>query len=91
MFVVISYDIPDDRRRARLSDLLLDYGQRAQKSVFESYLDRRTLAKLRGEVAAIIEPSLDDVRFYCLCENCLDRVVVLGKGQLSSEPAYFLA
>ena len=31
---VISYDIPDDKRRKKIADLLEGYGQRVQYSVF---------------------------------------------------------
>ncbi|MBY0508405.1 MAG: CRISPR-associated endonuclease Cas2 [Bryobacteraceae bacterium] len=34
MRFVICYDITDDRRRARVSAALLDYGARLQESVF---------------------------------------------------------
>jgi CRISPR-associated protein Cas2 len=37
---VISYDIPDDKRRKKIADLLEGYGQRVQYSVFECQLNR---------------------------------------------------
>ncbi len=33
------YDIADDRRRQRLSDVLLDFGTRVQESVFQCLID----------------------------------------------------
>ena len=39
MFVVVAYDIPDDRRRTRVAKVLEDYGDRVQYSVFEMNLD----------------------------------------------------
>ena len=35
-WIVVSYDVPDDRRRTRLADRLLDFGVRVQYSVFEA-------------------------------------------------------
>jgi CRISPR-associated protein Cas2 len=39
MFYVVSYDIPEDRKRDRVSKTLLDFGARVQYSVFECILD----------------------------------------------------
>ena len=43
MFIVISYDIPADKRRTKLAQLLENYGQRVQYSVFECLLTGRQL------------------------------------------------
>ena len=43
---LLSYDITDDKHRQHLADLLLDYGDRIQKSVFEADLDADELAKI---------------------------------------------
>jgi CRISPR-associated protein Cas2 len=40
-FVVVSYDITDDKRRVRMAKTLLGYGQRVQYSVFEAHLTQR--------------------------------------------------
>ena len=43
MLIVVSYDVPDDRRRTRLAHILKDFGERVQYSVFECRLDERAL------------------------------------------------
>jgi CRISPR-associated protein Cas2 len=73
-FVVVAYDIPDDRRRTRLHDALLDHGTPVQYSVFECLVDDRELARLKKQVGRIIKPRLDHVRYYYLCRACLKRV-----------------
>ena len=45
-YVVISYDISDDRTRSKVANLLADYGRRVQYSVFECRLDAKRLEKL---------------------------------------------
>ena len=40
VFYVISYDIPDDRRRNQLAKVLKGFGTRVQYSVFEAHLNR---------------------------------------------------
>jgi len=48
MFVVISYDIADDRRRLKVAQTLLDFGgERVQRSVFECYITERNYERLQ--------------------------------------------
>ena len=39
MFYLVSYDIPDTKRRTKLAKTLEDFGDRVQYSVFECILD----------------------------------------------------
>jgi CRISPR-associated protein Cas2 len=79
-FVVVSYDISDDRRRTRLHDLLLQYGSPVQYSVFECLLEPARLAAMKRAVRQRVRPRVDQVRFYPLCQACLAKVqVVAGK------------
>ena len=62
-FVVVSYDIPDDRRRNRVCKLLKDYGERVQYSVFECMLRPDDLKRLRERLKPLLVLEEDDVRF----------------------------
>lgn len=81
-WVVVSYDIPDDKRRTRVMKTLEGYGRRAQYSVFECELRPADVARLQARLRAIIHEEQDDVRFYPLCDNCLRKVTTLGKAEL---------
>lgn len=85
-FVVVSYDIPDDRRRARICKLLKDYGRRVQYSVFECQLRPRDFKRLRERLKPLLEPKEDDVRFYRLCAACLPRALVWSRRQREPLP-----
>ena len=52
-----AYDIADDRRRTRVAGLLLHYGSRLQKSVFEIQVEPDELPELRRELGAILSLS----------------------------------
>jgi len=78
-FVVVSYDIPDDRRRNRVCKLLKDYGERAQYSVFECVLRPEELKRLRERLKPLLTPEEDDVRFYHLCETCRRKATIWGR------------
>ena len=86
MFYVISYDIPDDRRRNQLAKVLKGFGTRVQYSVFEAHLNRRQFDELKQAVARLLEPSEDSVRYYALCSACADRIEVPAVGEVTSDP-----
>ena len=86
MFYVISYDIPDDRRRGRLAKVLKGFGTRVQYSVFEAHLNQRQYTDLKHAVAGVIDLSEDSVRYYTLCGACAGRVEVPAVGEVTSDP-----
>lgn len=86
MFYVISYDIPDDRRRNKLAKVLKGFGTRVQYSVFEAHLNKRQYEELKRAVERLIEPSEDSVRYYALCRACVRRVEVPATGDVTSDP-----
>ena len=90
MFVIISYDIPDDKRRLKLANALLDYGTRIQYSVFEFNINEQQLVELMGKVRFLHRAAEDSVRCYRLCESCKDKVEVLGKTPITEDPAFYL-
>ena len=91
MFVLIAYDITDDRRRTKIAKLMEGYGDRVQGSVFESDLDRSRLEELIRRTRKLIRPSEDSVRFYELDRDYRDRVTILGQGELfEAEDAYYI-
>jgi CRISPR-associated protein Cas2 len=77
MFIVVSYDIPHDRRRARLHGALKNFGTRVQYSVFECVLDPKDLSRLQAAVQRLITAD-DHVRYYRLCEPCAQQIMALG-------------
>ena len=75
-FVVVVYDISDDKRRTKLHDALLDYGTPVQYSVFECLLERKQLERMKQAVEKVIRPRKDQVRYYQLCEACLAKTEI---------------
>jgi len=79
MFVVISYDIQDDKRRSRIFKLLKNFGQWMQYSVFECDLDKANFLRLKDRLDHLIDVSKEDsVRFYFLCEGCKRQIERVG-------------
>lgn len=87
-FVLITYDISNDRRRTKLHKTLLNYGTPVQYSVFECLLNEANEKAMRRAVQRVIRPRQDHIRFYYLCANCLKRVeTTAGQPILSQLPA----
>jgi CRISPR-associated protein Cas2 len=80
-WVVVSYDVADDRRRHKVMKTLEGYGHRVQFSVFECELRPADLEKLKARLKTLIQPAEDDIRFYDLCESCQGKVTMLGKAR----------
>lgn len=75
---VIAYDIPDNRRRTKVHQILMGFGKWTQYSLFECFLTRKQLVLLRSKLAAHLNSAQDSVRFYPLCANCVERVETVG-------------
>ena len=88
MFVIISYDIADDKRRSRIFNALKNFGQWMQFSVFECEVDKMNFLRLKDRLDHVIDPSEgDSIRFYFLCENCKRQVERIGGEEPRKEGA----
>ena len=85
MFLVVSYDIADDRRRTRVAKLLRNYGQRVQYSVFECLLTDRQVRELRRRLHKLVRVEADSVRFYFLPQDAVAQIAIVGLGQVTRE------
>lgn len=81
--MLITYDVAttsrEGRRRLRkVAQACKNYGQRAQKSVFECLVEPEQWVLLRDELLNLIEPDEDSVRFYPLDENVRQKIEHIG-------------
>jgi len=75
MYFVITYDISNDKRRTKLSDLLGNYGTRVNYSVYECELNQTKLDKLLFEIELkkLLNKKYDSLRFYNIHKNSLEK------------------
>ncbi|MEW6716431.1 MAG: CRISPR-associated endonuclease Cas2 [Chloroflexota bacterium] len=73
-FILVVYDISNDKRRTKLHNALLDFGTPVQYSVFECFLDEKEQERMKRKVMGTIRPKIDHVRFYPICAECLRQV-----------------
>lgn len=90
MWVILCYDMVDDRRRARLYQVMQGFGRAVQRSVFECELSAAELERLRRRVRRLIDPARDSVRLYVLCEECARRIEVLAGPPVARRPDFLI-
>lgn len=88
---VISYDIPDDRRRSRVARALKGHGERVQYSVFECLLNEAQFDRLWAELGRLIVPQEDSLRAYRLCPPCARWTRVVGQAVPVEVPEVYIA
>lgn len=83
MLVLVTYDVNTSteagrKRLRKVAKCCVAYGQRVQNSVFECNLDEAQFVKLKASLSAIIDKSVDSLRFYNLGNNYGNKVVHIG-------------
>lgn len=89
-FLLISYDISDDKRRLKVMKALQDHGKRVQYSVFECRLRDKQLARLKERLKPLVKEPQDSVRIYYICADDVVRLEVIGKGSVTKDNVYYL-
>lgn len=79
LLYVVVYDITCDKRRQKVSDLLLGYGRRVQYSVFECVLNRHKYDELLQRLRQQVDLSEDKVRFYPITKHTLNQIETWGE------------
>ncbi|NMG07215.1 CRISPR-associated endonuclease Cas2 [Brasilonema sp. UFV-L1] len=90
MLVLIVYDIPNDKRRTKLSNFLEGYGRRVQLSVFECFLSLEEMRELHEKVKKLVKPVEDNVRFYWISQEAVSRVLTIGGESPQPPPKYYV-
>ncbi len=87
MLYVVTYDIPEDKRRKKVADLLEGYGVRVQYSVFECVLSSQKCRELKKRMRKRIKKKEDSIRFYPLSHHTLGQVEVWGEPPVLEPPS----
>ena len=84
-FLVVSYDISNDKRRSKAAKTLEDFGTRVQYSVFEALMSAALAEEMEERITGAISREEDSIRVYRLCEECRRNVRILGQGERTVE------
>lgn len=90
MFILISYDIVDDKKRTKLAHKLKDFGPRVQKSVFEADVKPEELKTLRQILKAIELEKDESIRLYRLCGECMKKITIWGEGVVTEDKDFYI-
>ena len=89
-FLVISYDISNDKRRLKVMKTLQDYGGRVQYSVFECRLNNSQLVSLKRRLQPLVIENQDSIRFYYISADDIQRIEVIGNGSVTTDHVFFM-
>lgn len=78
MFLLVTYDISDDKRRAKIEKELSSYGVRVNFSVFELGISKAELLMLEDRLRTFMKPKEDSVRLYFIDKASLHKSKDLG-------------
>jgi CRISPR-associated protein Cas2 len=80
LFILVTYDIENDRRRTKIHKVLEGYGASVQYSVFECFVSDEDYKGMRRRLRKLMDPKhpLDSIRYYHLCRGCVEKVDVDG-------------
>jgi CRISPR-associated protein Cas2 len=90
MFILLAYDISNQKRRRKVAALVEDYGTRVQRSVFECVLDEKALVELVGKMKPLLKRREDKVQIYRLCQGCRMRISICGRGEPTIIPEVYI-
>ena len=81
MKIIVAYDISGPDRLRQVAKISEDYGVRVQKSIFELDVRAGTLREMKNRIEAVIDPEVDGVKYFLLCEKCAAYIPeIIGKG-----------
>ena len=89
MNMIVAYDIANPKRLNKVAKIMLDYGVRVQKSIFEVSVDERIFAEMKTRVEGVIVPEDDGVKYFPVCEKCAGTVEIIGQGQFTDPDQEF--
>lgn len=82
-FVVVAYDVADNRRRGKVVKILEKVGVRINYSVFECMLTDAQYEKLRTDIGKKINVKEDRVAYYPVCLDCYTHIIYQPDKQVS--------
>jgi CRISPR-associated protein Cas2 len=88
--VIVVYDIPNDKRRTKLSKFLEAYGRRVQFSVFECFISLEEMRQLHQKLKKFIVPTEDNVRFYWLFAEAMSMTLTIGSEKPEPPPKFYV-
>jgi len=78
-FIVVAYDVANDKRRLKIAKMLEQYGLRCNESVFECILTEAKTREMKNKLLNVADESEDSILIYNLCMPCTVKRENIGK------------
>jgi CRISPR-associated protein Cas2 len=88
MFVIVAYDMENNKKRTKLMKKLKNYLNHIQGSVFEGYLSPPIIDKMVKELKPLIDKKTDSLRIWKIPETSIKDVYVLGFPEISKNESF---
>jgi len=79
---MICYDISNPKRLRKTAKILVNYGMRVQKSFFQCDMKKEEMINLKDRLLKVINTRKDSLFIYPLCEDCSNKAITDGNGEL---------
>ena len=91
-FILVTYDIENDRRRTKIHKILSNFGSPVQYSVFECFISEEDFEELRRKLKMQMDPKHpdDSIRYYRLCRSCVEKVEIDGNRDFNIEGPFII-
>ncbi len=91
-FILVTYDIENDRRRTKIHKILSNFGSSVQYSVFECFISEEDFEELKSKLKKQMDPKHpdDSIRYYTLCRSCVEKVLVEGNRDFNIEGPFII-
>ena len=76
---LICYDISNDKNRTKIAEELEQYGERINYSVFECFITKKQLEKIKEFIEEKIDKRHDKIKYYYICKSCYLKSSESGK------------
>lgn len=87
--MIFSYDISDDKRRRRISKILIDRLVRVQRSVFEGRLSKVEATRLANKTLPFLDRG-DSLRVYCVTPEGMESSFCHGPQPMAEAQDFWL-
>ena len=85
MFVIVVYDITDNKRRTKMFKAMKTLAHRFNSAPSKCILNEKGFQEIQEVIRKIISRDKDKVRLYLLCNNCRNTITNVGTGQVTKE------
>lgn len=91
--IIVSYDFSNNKRRAKFSKFLEQYGERIQYSVFMVKNSPRVMKRILLEVEMKYRryfENTDSIMIFSVCNGCVEKLVRYGSAKHAEKEVVYL-